>query len=489
MREADDINTNVNNNGNNNANNNNVNNNNINNNINNNVNNNDNDVFYADNREIDMEDYTDDLDQRHELYVKDEELKKSEDLFADLLDTDDAELEDLSVEKQKAKQEEQNRFMANAAQMKKEAEEKEQQKDQEKKDEAKKDDKKAKKDEPVVTVRKVRRKDLGQLDYESEQRGYVDQDFEEGATSKQAEDVHVMKYTMLQIFPKGHRSVPQKQIIKDLTAFDAYMKEIGGRTRLTPREMEVYDALSLKAYRSGKEYLEYKQQQKEKKMEAYEEKHANDKKYKPYEESQEDIVKVNAVTQMMENIERLRKETFEKEIEEKTKEMTEKCQKEAEKAEAQREQLEKTDDPQQKLEIQATLEDTLAKSIFYSQRIEKLQEKGELKMKPDESFTKAKERLDKSTEATKEELDKIKQTDFFKELKEKAMNRVEAGESLGNDEIMNDQKEYIQAEGSKKAMQKWREKNMQPVKKEPEKNNELEKNMQLNNKPQSMAPM
>lgn len=328
----------------------------------------------------------------------------------------------------------------------------------------------------------------GHAEYYSEQRGYKDHAFEEGVNTKNAEEIHVLKYAMREI-GKGTatKSKEQKKLVKDLEAFDTFMKEIEGRTKLTPREMEVYDKLSLKVYKSGKEYREHLLERNEKEKKAFDEKHKNDKYKVEYEMRDSTHAKLEGTNQLMETIERMRKETFKKEMEEKQKELAEKCRKEADKAEAIRDEMDKyKNDPNNLKALQHNMEESIARTIFYNNRIERLSKQGEFSVKPDESLSKARERLDKAIQPTPAELDQIKKTDLCKSLYDKGWEKMQKGDLLTTEDISKAQQEYKKAEGSRIGMRKWREQNMRPVNRNERNNNNPE--MQRQNQPPQMGP-
>lgn len=328
----------------------------------------------------------------------------------------------------------------------------------------------------------------GHAEYYSEQRGYKDHAFEEGVNTKNAEEIHVLKYAMREI-GKGTatKSKEQKKLVKDLEAFDTFMKEIEGRTKLTPREMEVYDKLSLKVYKSGKEYREHLLERNENEKKAFDEKHKNDKYKVEYEMRNSTHAKLEGTNQLMETIERMRKETFKKEMEEKQKELAEKCRKEADKAEAIRDEMDKyKNDPNNLKALQHNMEESIARTIFYNNRIERLSKQGEFSVKPDESLSKARERLDKAIQPTPAELDQIKKTDLCKSLYDKGWEKMQKGDLLTTEDISKAQQEYKKAEGSRIGMRKWREQNMRPVNRNERNNNNPE--MQRQNQPPQMGP-
>ncbi|MCR5103380.1 MAG: hypothetical protein K6B68_02865 [Eubacterium sp.] len=405
---------------------------------------------------------------------------------------EDMELEGREVQKEEALQRE-NQLKANLAveeAKKKKQEEEKKLKEEEKaaKKEAKKlaaEEAKKKKEAEKIPERHFDTPYMrGHADYYSEQRGYKDHVFEEGVNTKNANDIHVLKYAVRELGRgTAKRSQEQKKLAKDLEAFDTFMKEIEGRTKLTPREMEVYDALSLKVYKSGKEYREHLLERKEKEKKAFDEKHKNDKYTVEYEMSQDMTGKMEGTTQLMETIERMRKETFKKEMEEKQKELAEACRKEADKAEAIRDEMEAhKDNPNNLKALQHNMEESIARTIFYNNRIERLTKQGEFDVKPDESLTKARERLDKAIQPTPAELDEIKKTDLCKSLYNKGWEKLQEGDLLTTGDISEAQKEYKKAEGSRIGMRKWREQNMRPVK-PAEKNKEQEKKLE-NKQPQ-----
>ena len=380
---------------------------------------------------------------------------------------------------------------------KKKEEERKKEEEERKAEEAKKEEErkakeaaeKQKKEEAVPQRFFVSDFEQGSAEYRSEKRGYKDHEFKEGETAKNAKETHVMKYTARNIFneSKAFRwsgSKSQKQLMNDLEAFDQFMKEIDGRTNLTPREMEVYDKLSLKLYKSGKEYREHLVQRQEKEKEAYDERHKNDKYKMEYSGTQMDNAKLEGTNKLLETVERMRKQLFEKEMQEKEKELAEKCQKEVEKAEAVRDQmLTVADTPENRKALQHNMEESIARSLYYNNRIEQLKKKGEIQAKPDETLSKAMERMDKAIQPTVEELDEIKKSELCQTLVKRGNEKLKEGDVLSNEEIAQSQKDYIKAEGSNIAMKRWREQNTK--KPEIQKQNEAQKQneVQKNNQP------
>ena len=410
-----------------------------------------------------------------------------------LADWEDMEMEARAIKENQRQAEERTKAILAEEQRKnkeaeerkrKEAEDKKKEKERKKEEEKKKkeEEEKKKKEEEAPQRDFVSPYERGVAEYESEQRGYKDTDIKNDLMSKQSKETSVMKHAAIEIFAESgtfRMSPGQKKLVKDLEAFDQFMREIDGRTKLTPREMEVYDKLSLKLYKSGKEYREYLEQKIEKKKEAFDEKHKNDEHRIEYQGDYLDNAKMAGTTKLLETVERMRKEAFEKEMEEKTKELTEKCQKEAENAEAVRDQmLAINDTPESRKALQHNMEESVARTLYYNNRVEQLTKKGEFKVKPDESLPKAMERLNKAIKPTPQELDEIKKGELCKTLVNKGNEKLKAGEVLTAEEIKNSQKEYIKAEGSNLAMKKWREANTK--KPEVQKNNQAQMQNQLN---------
>lgn len=416
---------------------------------------------------------------------------------------EDMELEARNVQREEALAKE-NQLKANlAAEAEKKAKEEEAKKKAEEEKKLKAEEKAAIKEAKRIEAEEAKKKKeaekiperhfdtpymRGHAEYYSEQRGYKDHAFEEGVNTKNAEEIHVLKYAMREI-GKGTatKSKEQKKLVKDLEAFDTFMKEIEGRTKLTPREMEVYDKLSLKVYKSGKEYREHLLERNENEKKAFDEKHKNDKYKVEYEMRNSTHAKLEGTNQLMETIERMRKETFKKEMEEKQKELAEKCRKEADKAEAIRDEMDKyKNDPNNLKALQHNMEESIARTIFYNNRIERLSKQGEFSVKPDESLSKARERLDKAIQPTPAELDQIKKTDLCKSLYDKGWEKMQKGDLLTTEDISKAQQEYKKAEGSRIGMRKWREQNMRPVNRNERNNNNPE--MQRQNQPPQMGP-
>ncbi len=288
--------------------------------------------------------------------------------------------------------------------------------------------------------------------YRAEKNGYATYDeIPDDMMERHSEQINDMKHLARELGKMGKfrsKSKQYKQLLNDLTQLDHFMREIGGRTRLTADEMEVYDALSLKAYNSAKSYDEYKNAQIKKR----------DKVKDPVTNemtddiNEKDRVKLDAVSEIADNIEKLRSEVFKKEIEKKTEAMQKECDKKIAELDAKRTALNEVPivPGEENAATREALEKNIAETLFYSNRMQDLGRQGKLSMTPGKSLNQTRANLDKELHPKYSDLENIKKTPLFKDVVDQAMAKIEKGETLTSEEIAGIQKAYVKNQGDKK---------------------------------------
>lgn len=250
-------------------------------------------------------------------------------------------------------------------------------------------------------------------DKTSEKRGYkatfMD---EEKIVSNQARETRRLKYLVKELHPNLKKSKQFKKAMTALEDFNAFMQQIDGRTRLTPEEMEIYDRLSLRVYRSSKEYVKHKQEQHEKRFENVDINPETGKKYGEDEfDDRNEKALINAVEKVNNDVQIMRQNMFQHNIDEMAEDMNKQCEAEMKKLDEQRKAMQGHGD-----QDDIGLEDNIATTIYFTHRMDQLKKAGDLKLKPGETLSMAKERLNKSLIPKQSELTEIKKSAVTKSL-------------------------------------------------------------------------
>ena len=160
----------------------------------------------------------------------------------------------------------------------------------------------------------------------------------------------------------------------------------------------------------------------------------------------------------MENqIQQIREKMFESEVKKKTEQMEAKVEEETEKLTAARDSL--TSQPVND-DIKNQLGDNIAKSLFYNNRMNDLGRQERLKIMKGENLTKGLTRIERDFEPTTNTLGAIKESQVYKEVYAAALEKLQKGEVISNDDIKGVQEAYNKREGDKLRRQKLREQNM-----------------------------
>lgn len=325
---------------------------------------------------------------------------ENEDDLEDLIDPQDLEktIANFEAEKEKLRKE---REALDAERAKFEAEQKE--------------IREGKKDLPEINGRKIKQiKTVEDVlkDRSSPDRGYQDSEIKNDLTETQFKDVKKLKYMCKKANTSVKKSPQFKKMMKSLEELDTFMEQIRGRTNLTAEEMEIYDRLSLKAYRASKEYKEHKMEQREKRFENAK---VDEKTGKKVGEDdyydKEDQYRIKLADKIMTDVQNMRQEMFQNQLDKKAEEMKAKCEEEVSKCSEARENMAASVGNDAEM-----LQDNVANTLYYQNRMDQLKKAGDLKLKPGETLSMAMKRLDKSTEPKMSEIAKIKSTNVTKDI-------------------------------------------------------------------------
>ena len=358
---------------------------------------------------------------------------------------------------------------AQKAEIQKQIDELNAEKEQEKENNKDKDNKKAKKiDTSVKHFRKIDDEEKKEHMKYWKNEGYETiEDIDENLLDEVADDARELKYFTKELKAEAHfgKSQKFKTVITSINELDAFMKEIGGRTRLTPDEVGMFDAISFTASLSCQNY------KKDKNEEVKKRKKIKDKDGKEVENIKEsEKTRLKGVDEMEKQIQQMREKVFESTVKKKVEEIQANVAEEKDKLNAARENIANNpigDD------TRAKLEDNIAKTLFYNNRLEDLGKQERVKVMKGESLNKGLSRLERDFEPTTANLGSVKKTDLCKNLVDAAMEKLKKGEMLTEEEIMGAQQSYIKAEAEKIRRQKLRQKNIN-TKRDHKKENQLE---------------
>lgn|GEM_PF-1862850 len=293
----------------------------------------------------------------------------------------------------------------------------------------------------------------------AEQKGYKIGEIKDGVTSSQRKKVNGIKHLVMDM-DKTFRSSDEYRAIKSsLKEFDEFMKSISGRTRLTPEEMEMYDKLSLKSYNATTTYLEKKVDQRTVDPDSEEAKTAvevNGELVSPKNEHER--VRITQAKEIKNSIDEMRKEMFTAQLDFKTKEMDKKCQDALETEEKIRGQLltNKMSDE----ELKTAMTESVAKTLFYGNRMDQLKKTGGLELKVGETFTSAYKRLDKSLEPNPEDMAKNYKDPVFQQIVQAGVDSIKSGKAFTGENIKTLFNEAAMKQSEKKIEEKRQEENM-----------------------------
>ncbi len=305
-------------------------------------------------------------------------------------------------------------------------------------------------------------------DRSAEDRGYkvLDGNDKFGETvSGQAGKVNRLKHLVRKmnqgvVGQYGKSSTSYRKVAKDLNALDEFMKEIDGRTKLTAEEMETYDKLSLNVYKSSKEYLEKKAR--ENTVEAdedgidvtvgTEEVHMSPKN--EYERT-----RIRTIEKIQNDIQTMRQEMFANQIAEKKDEMSKGFAQGKMDEELAREQMV----GKSGAELKSSMEESIAKSLFYDNRIKSLEKANDFTLKAGETFVGAMNRLDKSTVPSEDDISNILENDSTKKIVEAGMKKQAEGSALKSSDIAEMLKADEMKQGDAIREQNQRNNNMRKI--------------------------
>lgn len=304
-----------------------------------------------------------------------------------------------------------------------------------------------KKDLPEMNGRKIKQiKTVEDVlkDRSSPDRGYQDSEVKNDLTETQFKDVKKLKYMCKKANTSVKKSPQFKKMMKSLEELDTFMEQIRGRTNLTAEEMEIYDRLSLKAYRASKEYKEHKMEQREKRFENAK---VDEKTGKKVGEDdyydKEDQYRTKLADKIMTDVQNMRQEMFQNQLDKKAEEMKAKCEEEVSKCSEARESMAASVGNDAEM-----LQDNVASTLYYQNRMDQLKKAGDLKLKPGETLSMAMKRLDKSTEPKMSEIAKIKSTNVTKDIVINGL--IDPSKAVTNEDIDKAYKAEIQKMAGKK---------------------------------------
>lgn len=309
------------------------------------------------------------------------------------------------------------------------------------------------------------------IKYWSEKGFETIEDIDENLLDEVAEEAREVKYFSKKLKAEAHfgSSKKFKTVLNSINELDQFMKEIGGRTRLTPDEVAMFDAISFTATLSCQNYKKAKNEEVKKR-----------KKIKGQDgELKDDIkdsekIRLKGTDDMENRIQQMREKVFESTVNKKVEQIQAKVEEEKEKLNAARNNL--ANQPFSE-DARSKLEDNIARTLFYNNRLEDLGKQERVKVMKGESLNKGLARLERDFEPTTSNLGSVKKTDLCKSLVDTAMEKLKKGEVLTEEEIMGAQESYIKAEAEKIRRQKLRQKNIN-TKRDHKKDNEMVNNVE-----------
>ncbi len=271
-------------------------------------------------------------------------------------------------------------------------------------------------------------------DPNSKKGHYDDATYDTSVTTRQAEEAYKLTIIADTTALLKKSSSEYKKMQKAVDKFEKFMRGIKGKAVLSAEDMEAYDKYSLEAYKATDDYLKKKESQREQSNRKLGKN--GEKAYKSsYEEG-----RVHNAEDVRQSIQQMRNEMFERQVQQKVDEMNARCQQQLVNLENSRSKM--AADPNQP-NLAAKVENNVSHSLYYANRMAHLAKKGELSMKPGESFSAAMDRLNASVIPKEGELDSIKDTPQGEGIIQGTLEQIKQGKEVKTADLAKMQKEAV----------------------------------------------
>ncbi len=366
-------------------------------------------------------------------YDYDEELDAIDDqeLEGEIIDEIDANIDNAADKKKPEKAEYQkNKELQNQAELNK----KKAQKPNEPEAEAKKDVNKPEAKDKKTTV--LKNPYLGTVNAQVE--------INESLLDKQRKEVHSLR-AMMYYVTDGEKRPEFTLVKKQLYNLEGFLARTAGRKKLTKKEMETYELLTMKAYKATAFY--------DKAME-------KELRAKGGNFTKKDIKRLNAMDRIRESISQMRSNMYEKEMQRKKEAMQKKCE---EKVQNMKETLDGLNHARYKdSQLREILTGAVVRTIFFMNRMDSLEKS--ICLHPGESVKKSTKRMNRDLRPTRQDMDRTARMELTQSIVDAGMKEIKAGNTFTTDDIVRLQKMYIRKNAARLAANRKRRKNLQNLK-------------------------
>ena len=269
----------------------------------------------------------------------------------------------------------------------------------------------------------------------------------EALMEKQWKEVRSLRY-MLKAVTEGDKRPEFNLVKKQLYNLDTFLRQTAGRKKLSKKEMETYELLTMKAYKATAFY--------DKALE----KEEAQLKERGKQLSKKDIKRLNAMDRVRESVFQMRSDMYEKEMQRKKEEMQKKCE---EKIQSMKETLDGLTHAGYKDDkLKEVLTGAVVRTLFFMNRMDSVERS--IRLQPGESVKRSTKRLTRDLRPSKQDMDRTAKMELTKNIVDEGMKEIKAGKVFSTDDVARLQQEYIRKNAKKLAATRKRRKNLQNIK-------------------------
>ena len=269
----------------------------------------------------------------------------------------------------------------------------------------------------------------------------------ESLLEKQRMEVHSLR-AMMYYVTDGEKRPEFTLVKKQLYNLEGFLARTAGRKKLTKKEMETYELLTMKAYKATAFY--------DKAME----KEEAALKAKGSNFTKKDIKRLNAMDKIRESISQMRSNMYEKEMQRKKEAMQKKCE---EKVQNMKETLDGLNHARYKdSQLREILTGAVVRTIFFMNRMDTLEKS--ICLHPGESVKNSTKRMNRDLRPTRQDMERTARMELTQSIVDAGMKEIKAGNTFTTDDIVRLQKMYIRKNAARLAANRKRRKNLQNLK-------------------------
>ena len=243
---------------------------------------------------------------------------------------------------------------------------------------------------------------------------------------KQRKNVRSLR-AMMKVVTDGEKRPEFLALKKQLLTLEVFLLKNAGRKKLSKKEMEVYELLTMRVHKATERYDEAMAREEAALKQ-------NGKKL-----SKKDIKRLNAMERIRQNISQMRSDMYDKDMVRKKEEMQKQCE---EKLQNMKETLDGLNYARYKDDqLKEILTGAVSRTLFFMNRMTSLEKN--IQLKPGESMKKNTRRLDRDIRPSRQDLDNTARMELTKSIVDEGMKTIKAGKTFSTDDIERLQKQYI----------------------------------------------